>query len=124
LIQLVWVDRFYTNPIKQDFRGAAGLAAGWLRSGSAERVVCLAWNKRYFEYYLTRSGITEAPGCSSKPDAILSKLKKAGKSKRPVAFIYGHLAPSGALWNKIRSSFVVLEHHPLHKAGAALLQSK
>src|SRR5690606_33827577 len=111
LVHFLAVDRFYTSPIKQDFRGAAHLAAGWIRDGTADKVYCLAWNER-------------DPACSSRADKLLEKLAKARTREKAFAFIYGHMVPHAALWKQIRRDFVVLESHPLHKAGAALLQPK
>lgn len=124
LVHFLAVDRFYTSPIKQDFRGAAHLAAGWIRDGTADKVYCLAWNKRYFAYYLRKDGIERDPACSSRADKLLEKLAKARTREKAFAFIYGHMVPHAALWKQIRRDFVVLESHPLHKAGAALLQPK
>jgi|GEM_PF-6261007 len=83
LVHFTWIDRFYTSPIKQDFRGAARHASAWLRNHSANAVVCLAWNKRYFSYYLRQDGIATEPTCSSRSEGALSKLYTASGGDKP-----------------------------------------
>lgn len=116
--------RFYTVPNKQDFRGAAAASLEFSARANAPAIICYAWSKEYFAYYLARELDNIELRCASSPEKVLKRLQKGAKSGSPVVLAYAHKVPDNAMRRRLAREFTVRDEVHLHKAGALLLVPK
>lgn len=115
---------FYTTPNKQDFRGAAAAAVAFSREANAPAIICYAWSKEYFAYYLPDKRENVDLRCASNPGKVLKDIRRRAKNGAPVVLAYAHLIPDSSMRRRLSEEFTVRDEVRLHKAGALLLVPK
>ena len=118
--------RYYSEPQKQDFRGAAHWLAEREPRYPDSVIVAFAFNVRYFDYYLERTGadgrVALLAGKTSDIDKVDALL--ARRSPRHLWHLAGHRIPEPGFLDHLRAVCRAVEEHQAKGVAARLFECR
>lgn len=118
LLDLVAGRRYYTRPVKAQFREAARYLVAH-DDGRPATVLACSWNRRYFDYYLRRLGSPRRVDAviRSPPEAAEQARRVAAQPPEQLWLLAGHLDCSADLLAALRAALRPLDEQHFVQAG-------
>jgi hypothetical protein len=111
------------GPGDEQFEEAVRWVAQREDGKTARPLYALAWNGRYFDYYLARymPGTSVDTTFTDLDGVHLQRLKDLAMRADTAYLIYGHLEPPGSLEDSLAPGILLADSVSLRRAGAMLL---
>ena len=122
VLSLVLVDRYYSQPQKDQYREAAAYVVAGQGSYTGLPIVAFAWSKASFDYYLQRLGSPEKVSLIAGSMDDVGKLEQLLRTRNATGFWYlvGQRVPEAQFIETLNSHYQLVSETKLLRASARL----